>query len=81
MLAVAMVNLGPCCMLPPHFHPRAANWVVSVMGTTTTYMFEENGAHTIKTVLRPGEATIFPRGSIHSMMNEGKEPHRLFLFL
>lgn len=67
-----MVNLGPCAMLPPHYHPRAANWVVAVLGNTTTWMQEENGAHTIVTSLTPGQATIFPAGSMHMMANNGK---------
>lgn len=66
-----MVNLGPCAMLPPHYHPRAANWVVAVMGNTTTWMQEENGANTITTCLSPGMATIFPAGSMHMMANNG----------
>lgn len=68
---VAWINLGPCSMLPPHFHPRAVNWVTALSGNTTTYMYEENGAHTIKTQLDFGKATLFPRGSIHCMVNQG----------
>lgn len=61
-------------MLPPHYHPRAANWVVDILGTTTTYMFEENGAHIVKTVLDSGEATIFPQGSIHCKLLRLRHP-------
>lgn len=42
-LTLAMLNLGPCSMLPPHIHPRASNFVVAVSGTTETYMIMENG--------------------------------------
>lgn len=59
-------------MLPPHYHPRAANYVVAVQGNTTTYMFEENGARLITEVLTPGKATIFPQASMHMMVNTGK---------
>ncbi|KAM3414110.1 Spherulin-1B [Cercospora zeina] len=76
-MTLAMVNLGPCAMLPPHFHPRAANWVVAVKGNTTTWMQEENGAHTIVTCLTPGKATIFPAGSMHMMANNECEPAQL----
>lgn len=58
-------------MLTPHFHARAVNWVVAISGNTTTYMYEENGAHTITTHLDFGKATLFPRGSVHAMVNEG----------
>ncbi|KAF7190686.1 Spherulin-1B [Pseudocercospora fuligena] len=76
-LTLAMVNLGPCGMLPPHFHPRAANWIVSVTGNTTTFMQEENGARTVKTFLTPGKATIFPAGSVHMMYNNECEDAQL----
>lgn len=70
--SVAIVQLGPCAMLPPHYHPRAANWVVAMSGNTTTWMQEENGAHTITTHLTPMKATIFPAGALHMMGNEGE---------
>jgi Cupin len=31
-LTMAMIQLGPCGMLPPHYHPRASNYVVAVTG-------------------------------------------------
>ena len=68
---MAMLNLGPCSMLPPHLHPRATNYVVAVHGNTTTYMYEENGARLVTQVLTPGHGTIFPHGSMHMMMNTG----------
>jgi len=71
-LTMAMLNLGPCSMLPPHYHPRASNYVVAVAGTTDTYMIAENGARTVKETLTPGKMTIFPAASIHTMMNTGK---------
>lgn len=27
-MTLALLNLGPCAILPPHLHPRAANFVV-----------------------------------------------------
>ncbi|ORY13257.1 RmlC-like cupin domain-containing protein [Clohesyomyces aquaticus] len=72
-MTMAMLNLGPCAMLPPHFHPRATNLVVAVSGNTTTYMYGENGVGTVKTQLTPGKMTIFPRGSAHTMQNNGCE--------
>lgn len=70
-LTVALLNLGPCSMLPPHLHPRATNFVVAVNGTTETYMIQENGARTIKQTLKQGQLTIFPAGSLHTMQNKG----------
>ena len=71
-LTVALLNLGPCSMLPPHLHPRAANAVVAVSGSTTTYMIQENGARMVTETLTPGQMTIFPRGSMHTMVNNGE---------
>lgn len=76
-MSQAILNLGPCSMLPPHLHPRASNYVVAVSGTTRTFMINENGAATIETTLTPGKMTIFPTGSVHSMMNVGCENAQL----
>ena len=69
---VAVLNLGPCSMLPPHWHPRASNFVYAVHGTTATFMISENGAGVVKQTLTPGKMTIFPHASLHMMMNIGK---------
>jgi len=76
-LTLAMLNLGPCSMLPPHLHPRASNFVVAVSGTTQTYMIMENGARTVAETLTPGKMTIFPQASVHTMMNIGCENAQL----
>jgi hypothetical protein len=71
-MTVALLNLGPCSILPPHLHPRAVNFVTSINGTTDTYMIAENGARTVHTTLTPLKMTIFPAGSVHTMANRGK---------
>jgi len=71
-LTMAMISLGPCSMLPPHYHPRASNYVVAVAGTTVTYFIEENGARLVTNTLTPGKMTIFPQASLHTMVNTGK---------
>ncbi|KAK3641938.1 hypothetical protein LTR56_011040 [Elasticomyces elasticus] len=76
-MTLAMLNLGPCSMLPPHYHPRASNYVVAIHGNTTTYMYEENGARLVTETLLPGEATIFPGGAMHMMVNNGCENAQL----
>lgn len=72
-MTVALLNLGPCAMLPPHLHPRATNFVVAVNGTTDTYMIQENGARMVHTRLTAGKLTIFPAGSFHTMQNQGEQ--------
>ena len=71
-LTISMLSLDPCSMLPPHLHPRGNNAVTAVAGSTNTYMIQENGAGVIQTTLTSGMTTIFPRGSIHTMVNNGK---------
>jgi oxalate decarboxylase/phosphoglucose isomerase-like protein (cupin superfamily) len=70
-MTLAMLNLGPCSILPPHLHPRATNLVVAISGSSNTFMLQENGARTITTNLTPGKMTVFPRGSLHTMQNMG----------
>lgn len=77
-MTLAMLNLGPCAMLTPHFHPRATNMVVAIEGTTNTYMVQENGARVVTERLTPGKMTIFPTGSVHSMQNTGMLPSPRF---
>jgi oxalate decarboxylase/phosphoglucose isomerase-like protein (cupin superfamily) len=70
-MAIAQLNLGPCAMLPAHYHPRATNMVIAITGNTTTWMINENAVRTVSTTLTPGKMTIFPTGSIHCMQNNG----------
>jgi oxalate decarboxylase/phosphoglucose isomerase-like protein (cupin superfamily) len=70
-MTMAQLNLGPCAMLPPHLHPRGTNLVMGITGNTTSYMWNENGARRVTVNLTPGVMTIFPRGSLHAMQNNG----------
>ena len=36
-------------------------------------MFGENGARLVQETLLPGRATIFPQGSMHMIVNNGKQ--------
>ncbi|EON63823.1 hypothetical protein W97_03051 [Coniosporium apollinis CBS 100218] len=70
-MSMAILNLGPCSMLHAHHHPRADNFVFAAHGHTRTFMLQENGAPLVTAELTPGQMTIFPRGSLHSMQNLG----------
>ncbi|KAF2703122.1 RmlC-like cupin [Pleomassaria siparia CBS 279.74] len=70
-MTMAMLNLGPCAMLPPHAHQRGTNIVVAISGNTTSYMVGENGVGVVKVELVTGVLTVFPVGSLHSMQNNG----------
>jgi hypothetical protein len=74
-MTMAWITLGPCGMLPPHWHPRASNYVVSIEGEDThAWMVvedESSATHTVHTRLRPGVMTVFPKGILHAMANAG----------
>ncbi|KAI8628544.1 spherulin-1A [Xylariaceae sp. FL1651] len=70
-LTMSWVTLGPCAMQPPHYHPRASNYIVSIHGNVQTYMITENGAPLVTNLLTPGKMTLFPKGSLHAMQNTG----------
>ena len=74
-MTVSQLLLGPCNLLPAHFH-RKDNVVVAITGTTRTFMYPEDGGQTVEQYIAPGQMTLFPRMSLHTMVNEGK-PHPL----
>jgi oxalate decarboxylase/phosphoglucose isomerase-like protein (cupin superfamily) len=71
-ISYALLKLGPCSMLPPHFHQRADNIVIAITGNTTSWMIGENGVRTVQIDIIPFRMTIFPRGSLHVMQNNGE---------
>jgi oxalate decarboxylase/phosphoglucose isomerase-like protein (cupin superfamily) len=71
-ISYALLKLGPCSMLPPHFHQRAHNAVIGIKGNTTSWMINENGVRTVKIDIIPFRMTIFPQGSLHVMQNNGE---------
>jgi hypothetical protein len=71
-ISYALLKLGPCSMLPPHFHQRAHNAVIAISGNTTSWMIGENGVRTVRVDIIPFRMTIFPMGSLHVMQNNGK---------
>ncbi|KAF2436178.1 RmlC-like cupin [Tothia fuscella] len=76
-MTVALLNLGPCSILPAHWHPRATNFVVITHGSVKTWMLNENGVEPIETLLTGKKMTIFPAGSLHFMENTGCENAQL----
>lgn len=70
-MTISLLKLAGCGMLAPHLHPRATNLVTAITGNTTTWMAGENGVRTVRTELTSMKMTIFPKGSIHAMQNNG----------
>ena len=73
-IAMSLGHLGPCGLNTPHIHPRATEFNIAINGTLMTGMLAENGARLIMNTVQPGQATVFPRGSIHFEQNLGCEP-------
>src|SRR6202034_4501740 len=61
--------IDPCGINLPHTHPRATEILYVVSGTFESGFFQENGAHFVMNTIVPGQATIFPQGSIHFQQN------------
>ena len=61
----AIGYLGPCGMNTPHTHPRAAEILFAVNGTLTSGTIGENGSRFVFNTINPGQATVFPMGSVH----------------
>ena len=66
--------IGPCGMNTPHTHPRATEFNYVVNGSFTTGMFQENGARVVLGNVTAGQASLFPRGSIHFEANLDCQP-------
>ncbi|WDK22441.1 spherulin-1A [Colletotrichum graminicola] len=71
-MAMALITLGPSAMLPPYYHARDFNYVVSVVESAETYMTLEGGARVIRTKLDPGMMTVFPQGRLHMIQTQAR---------
>lgn len=70
-MSMAMLTLGRCAMLRPHYHPRVSTYAMAMDGETETYMIPETGGRLVWVTLAPGKMTLFPMGSLHAMQNKG----------
>lgn len=73
-LSMAVAFMGPCGYVTPHSHPRATEFAYAVNGTMQVGFLEENGDRFVFNEVAPGQAAIFPKGSIHFEMNNGCDP-------
>uniref|UniRef100_A0A7S1XCL8 Cupin type-1 domain-containing protein n=1 Tax=Compsopogon caeruleus TaxID=31354 RepID=A0A7S1XCL8_9RHOD len=67
----ARVRLNPGGANAPHTHPRAVEAFFVIRGKLQVCFAEENGGVTVCNIIRRGEATFFPQGTIHSQQNVG----------
>ena len=74
LVAMTVGFIGPCGMNTPHTHPRATEFNYVVSGKFMTGMLQENGVRPIMGTVHEGQASLFPRGSIHFEVNLGCEP-------
>jgi len=73
--AMTVGVLGPCGANPPHTHPRGTEMqILTQGGPLHTEFIMENGSPPVKNNLTVGQATMFPKGSMHFQQNLGCEP-------
>jgi len=73
-ISMAVAFIGPCGLVTPHTHPRATEISYVLNGTMEVGFIQENGARFVTNTVGPGEAAVFPKGSIHYEQNLGCEP-------
>lgn len=80
-LAFALVTLNPGGANAPHTHPRAVEALYLIEGVLRVCFAEENGGTTNCNDLHAGQATFFPKGTIHYQQNFGKTAARFLAVL
>jgi len=68
-IAMTVGFIEPCGFNLPHIHPRATEINFIVSGEFQAGFFSENGGKFIGHLLKPGMATVFPKGVIHFEVN------------
>jgi hypothetical protein len=83
-ISMTVLFLKPCGINTPHFHPRAAEFLIPVKGDKVRFgSVLENGLvksgenQEIAGTLNRLEATVFPQGSIHWQFNDSCEEAEL----
>lgn len=71
-MALSVGRMAPCGLASPHYHPRAAEFLYMLTGTSIQAGFIlENGARLVQNTLAPGQAMLFPKNSFHYQANTG----------
>lgn len=74
-LSILVGFIGPCGMVAPHNHPRAAEFLMNVAGPPLSAgSFNENGSPYYQGNLEAGQVVSLPLGSMHYISNEGCDP-------
>jgi len=68
-IGAAVFILNACSLVPPHTHPRSAEFITVVEGTVFTQFLTESGSVVISNNLTTLMGTVFPQGSIHLEFN------------
>ncbi|GLJ05224.1 hypothetical protein SUGI_0014140 [Cryptomeria japonica] len=72
-LTMIRFDIAPKGLIPPHSHPRASEMVFVLRGHLSVGFVDTNGKF-LSTKITPGDAFIFPRGTLHYLKNIGKVP-------
>jgi len=74
-MALSVGRMAPCGLASPHYHPRAAEFLYMLSGTTMQVGFIlENGARFVQETLKVGQGFIYPMNSFHYQSNLGCDP-------
>ena len=73
--------LKPCGLIVPHIHARSTSLIYVAQGELLTGFYQEAGGNYVTNVVRAGQATVFPQGSVHFEQNISCEPATLIAAL
>lgn len=74
-MALSVGRLGPCGLAPPHYHPRASEFLYMLSGTSLQVGFTlENGARLVQGTLNPNQGFVYPKNSFHFQSNTNCDP-------
>lgn len=71
-VAMARVDYAPWGINPPHYHPRASEILTVLEGSLEVGFITSNPENRqVRTVLKKGDAFVFPKGLVHYQRNLG----------
>lgn len=85
-----LLEIGPCRMLAPHYHPRGNEFEYTVSGSNVTGWLLPDTTNDGPTAplgamvgkpIPPGTVSIYPQGTFHSQVNFGCDRAQIFVSL
>ncbi|EAY96868.1 hypothetical protein OsI_18787 [Oryza sativa Indica Group] len=80
--SAARVDVAPGGVFPPHYHPRASETAVVLVGAVYFgFVTSYPDSRVVAKVLRRGDVFAVPQGLVHFLHNNGSEPAALYASL